>query len=646
MKTSKFITGLSVAVCLAIGTTSTAQNLNVTVGNVSYSFPAERCGEMQYTDGLSLQIMGRSFNIDEITVMEVATESVDDNMVNILWTAEGAKAVVAGNVAQYVQIDIEGGNVTVTQSDEVGDETCGEISYVLSGESSNGSLILNGSYKASVELNGLTLTNPNGAAIDIENGKRTALRVNDGTTNILTDGAAGSQKAALYCKGHLEFKKKGSLTVTGNKSHAIAAKEYIEIKNSSITIAGAKKDGINCNQYFMMESGKLNISGTEDDGIQVAYKDATDREAEDTGTITIKGGTLDIDVTADAAKALKGEGDFVMTAGTINAVVRGNGLWDSSKLKTKASSCIGVDGNLNISGGTLNLTATGGGGKGISIDGDLNISGGDFTISTEGGMLAYVNGVINNNYTGNADNLNSDYKSSPKGIKVDGTIVIDGGNFLIETKGAGGEGMESKKTLTVNDGTIVIHAYEDGTNSSSHTYINGGNIEVTSKTGDAIDSNGAIYIKGGMIRVFGAGGAEQGFDAGDNYTIYFNGGTMLAAGGGNSAPTNSQSTQAYVVLTQQLAAGTTVTISDGDTELATFEVPASYGATTSSVMRKGGNPGGGWDWGWGGSTGSALLISTPEMVSGKSYTIKAGSSTVSGTAQLTGGSSGPGGGRG
>lgn len=252
--------------------------------------------------------------------------------------------------------------------------------------------------------------------------------------------------------------------------------------------------------------------------------------------------------------------------------------------------------------------------------------------------MAYVNGSINNNYTGNADNIKSDYKSSPKGIKVDGAIVIDDGDISIETKGKGGEGLESKTTLTINGGKIVIRAYEDGTNSTSHTYINGGDIEVTTGTGDAIDANGNIYISGGNVTVVGASSPEQGLDAGDNYTVYITGGNILAAGGGNSAPSNSNSTQAYVILTQTVTAGSTVSIKDGETVLASFVIPAKYGDNTSSR-----GPGGNWDWGWGGSGGSSLLISTPGLVSGKTYTVVSGTTSTTATARTTGGSSGPGG---
>lgn len=605
-----------------------AQTLNVnTGGNVTYSFSAEQTGVMPYTQGREVTIQGKTFVLSDLSGMNVTDDAVKDNTVTVTYDGNTANVRIAGNVARYVNATVSGADVSIDQSDEVGDDTCGEISYILKGESEDGYFVLNGKYKLSIELHGLTLTSTSGAAIDIQNGKRTAIRVAEGTVNTLADGAAGSQKAALYCKGHLEFKQKGTLMVTGNKGHAISAKEYIEIKNTTINILGAKKDGINCNQYLLMESGTVTISGTEDDGIQVSFKDDTDREAEDTGTFTMNGGKINVNVTGTAAKAIKTDGDFVVTNGEIVATVSGAGSWDSSANKTKAASCISVDGNATISGGTFDLTATSSGGKGISVDGALNIAGGNIGISTSGGMLAYVNGSLNQNYTGNADNIRSDYKSSPKGIKVDGPIVIDDGIITVQTKGAGGEGIESKETLTINGGTIVIRAYEDGTNSTSHTYINGGDITVTTGTGDAIDSNENIYVNGGRVVVVGASSPEQGFDAGDRYGIYITGGEILAAGGGNSAPSNSASTQAYVILSHAVTAGAVVSVIDGSDTLVSFVVPEAYRDSVAGSRGPGG-PGG---------SGSSLLISCPEMVNGKSYTVKVGNTTATATARLTGG---------
>ena len=118
-----------------------------------------------------------------------------------------------------VTVSITGGHVEVVNTN-----TTDEYVTVLSGSCTDGSLTYTGSYKTTLRLNGVTLTNPSGGCIDIEDGKRLSLELADGTVNTLTDGA-GSQKAAFYCKGHLEVSGGGTLNVTGNLKHAIRSKE-------------------------------------------------------------------------------------------------------------------------------------------------------------------------------------------------------------------------------------------------------------------------------------------------------------------------------------------------------------------------------------------------------------------------------------
>lgn len=331
--------------------------------------------------------------------------------------------------------------------------------------------------------------------LNIQDGKRIVLSVKKGTENTLTDGVSGAQKGCIVCKGHLEMKGKGTLNVYGNTAHGIYSKEYVELKNCTVNVLAATKDGINCNQYFLMESGTLCISGTADDGVQVSYKDATDRETEDTGTLTVNGGTFNISVTGTATKGLKADGDVVITDGELNLTTSGGGKWDADDVKTKACSCISADGHVRIDGGTLTLVSSGSGGKGISCDSTLTINGGTIAVSTKGGMYAYVNGKEYTNYTGNTDNLDSDQKSSPKGMKADGNVTINGGNISVTTTGNGAEGIESKAVLTVSDGTLVVNSYDDGLNSSSHMYIKGGDITLEVGNFRVSDLEPHIYKK-------------------------------------------------------------------------------------------------------------------------------------------------------
>lgn len=632
--------GLSVFVVEAMVMASSAQTLNIVQGNVTYAVPAVQAGEMSYSDGNTLTVMGKAFGMNETTRMYVDAAEVEDNTVKVVYGETSATVLVAGNIMKYVTPTIDGGHVSIAQSSDLSDDAGGEITYLLSGASADGSFTLDGDYKATVELSGLALTNTTGAPINVQNGKRMALSVAEGTENTLVDCSGGSQKGCIVCTGHLEVKGKGTLNLYGNTAHAIYSKEYVEVKDCNVNVLSAVKDGLNCNQYFLLESGALNISGVGDDAVQVSYKDDTDRETEDTGTITIAGGVLTANVTATAAKGLKADGNVVVSDGTIDITTSGGGEWDEEDVKTKASSCISADGYIQIDGGTLTLTSTGCAGKGISSDGDLNINGGDITVKTSGGLFAYINGTEYPDYTGNTDNLDSDYKSSPKGMKSDGNITISGGTINVTTTGNGGEGIESKAVLTVGGGTITVNSYDDGLNSSSHTYITGGDITVVATNNDGIDSNGNLYIQGGTIRAFGTSSPECGIDANEEegYSVCITGGTLLAVGGGNSTPSSSASTQAYVSGSASVTAGSTITLKNGTSDLVSFIVPSNY---SSSSQGGGGRPGGGpGSGGGGGSFGSSILISCDGLTPESSYTLTSGNSSTSVTARLTGSGNG------
>ena len=142
---------MTLATASAIAFAADAQTLNVVVGNITYALPASEAGDMTYTGGTQLTIMGRTLNTADITRMYVDDSEVTDGTVSVSYNGTSASVVVAGNVAQYVEPTVSGAHVTIEQSDNVGDDTCGEITYVLSGTSTDGSFTLDGSYKASIE---------------------------------------------------------------------------------------------------------------------------------------------------------------------------------------------------------------------------------------------------------------------------------------------------------------------------------------------------------------------------------------------------------------------------------------------------------------------------------------------------------------
>lgn len=252
--------------------------------------------------------------------------AVDANTVEIVYSGTTATVSIASNISSYVTVSSgTSSHVKIVQSesfagvDATVDNEDGEIIYVLSGTSTDGEFYLEGSFKATVELNGLTLTNPSGPAVNIQDGKRISVSAKKGTTNTLADGANDTYNGCFHCKGHTKFKGKGTLTVVGNSKHAIYSKEYIEVKNCTINVTAAAKDAIHCKEYFLQESGTIKITGATDDGIQVELGGTastgatTGHEDEDSGNFYQTDGTLSI--SGFGGKAIKADGSVSLLTG-------------------------------------------------------------------------------------------------------------------------------------------------------------------------------------------------------------------------------------------------------------------------------------------------------------------------------------------
>ena len=522
------------------------QTLKITTSSGTKEYSASQLTEgspATFTGGTTMTIGSDVFTISDITSMTIGDESssssdVEANTVNIVYNGSTATVTKADNVANYVTAEVSGAHVSITQTNT--DAIDGnEITYVLSGSTTDGSLTLDGSYKCTVSLAGLTITNPSGAAINITNSKRIQLSAKSGTDNTLTDGSNGSQKACIYSKGQLQLQGNGTLNVVGNTKHAIKSGDYISMKNLTLNITKAVGDGINCEEYFLIKSGTVTISGTGDDGIQcdlggtTSTGETTDHEDEDSGNVYLEGGTLNITVTADASKGIKADGDMKISDGTYTVTTKGSAAWDSDDSEVKACAAMSADGNMTIGGGTLNLTSTGAGGKAISVDAKLTISGGSIYAITSG-QIAYCSSTSNTTIqtttsSSTTERLADALKTSPKAIKADGAMTISGGTTY--AKASYHEAVETKSTLDVTGGVIYAYSSDDAINSASTMTLSGGYVGAYSTGNDAIDSNGNLYIKGATVFAYTTKSSpEVAIDANTEggYKLYIESGTLYA----------------------------------------------------------------------------------------------------------------------
>jgi len=333
-------------------------------------------------DGSVLTIGEKTFEASTVDSIKVVH--------TVYVTFAGETATVDLGHAPNVTTTIDGAHVSILSTD-----TRHELEFVLQGQSTQGSFTYDGPLKCKFYLNGLNLTSNRGAAIDIQCGKRVGLILIPGTENYLADAAGGTQKAALYCKGHLEVEGNGSLFVTGNTKHAIATKEYMQLKKSTgkITVNKAVSDAMHIGQYFLMSGGILTLNGQGGDGLQVEAvtlsDDVTpDPSKENNGQMFIRGGSLDITAARDITKGIK------------------------------------VPGNLTVSGGTFTLTASGNGSRGIQVAGNMVVN--EDTSTT----LMQIR-ALGTTY----EDEETEEEDRCMGIKVKGNLTVNAGKIQVANSG-------------------------------------------------------------------------------------------------------------------------------------------------------------------------------------------------------------------
>ena len=541
----------------------------------------------------SSELLSFDINIDKTTAEPTSTATAAYPEESDNFDKNSFVAIVNIDMSNPTSKEENGVTITVDGNDVVADHGSQEgICYVVTGTTNDGSLTINGKADFEIELNNADITNTRSTALDIES-KYKAFLVLAGS-NRLTDGTSAddSHKGALFAKGKLLISGDGSLDVYGTYNNGIHGKSNIVIDK-----------GVN-----------LYVKSTANHGIKAG------------DDMYINGGIINVEVSAPGAKGINGDIDININGGRTTVVSTANGQWDDEDLETKASAGIACDSVFTMNDGEIYMKSTGSGGKGLKADWEAYINGGKVRIITTGGLYFSDGTTESHNYTGNTDNLDDAYSSSPKGIKIGtknehGVLTITDGDIMVRTTGNNAEGMESKGTLDITGGTVLISAHDDAINSSGDLTISGGTVVAVGTNNDGIDANGNMYLKGGTIIAFGASGAEAGIDIDEQHKIYITGGNIFGIGGRFDGSLGS-TTQGIVSTTGSVAANGTVTISSGSTVLATLTMPPySY------------------------SNGN-IIVSVPGMTSGESYTLSLGSSSTNVTASNTISSNGMGGGGG
>ena len=342
-------------------------------------------------------------------------------------------------------LDVTGNGVSV--SDNVITISNGG-DFEVTGTLDNGQIVIDTEDKAKLRLSGMSLTNPNGAAVYVKNADKAYITITENTENTLTDGEAytsgdENEKACITSRDNLEIKGNGSLTVNGNYNHGIDGSDSVEIGNGNITI-NAKNDGIHVNDTLEISGGILNITA-EGDGIQ------SDE------IVDITGGEINVTTTGEVPVSVNN--DF---GGGGNIIMNG-AMQDMSEMTDEERQAMRQEMQKQLEAAQQQETEADNSedvtSKGIKAGWMLDISGGDITINSTDHSIHCASDL---NIKGGTLTLAS---QSKKGISAHGDIVIDDGDIDITNST---EGIETKQIMTINGGDISVIASDDGFNAGGN----------------------------------------------------------------------------------------------------------------------------------------------------------------------------------
>ncbi len=516
---------------------------------VSLAWAAETMW-IQRTDnmklGLPLEIADSvSISQDGSNVIFTATNGVVKTMPN-----SEVEKVTIGTASSIVEINyngtdaeivnpfaFEGVTVTKTGADVVVTSTSlNELSYKLTGTTTSGSFKIYSDTKFILDLNSVSITNNDGAAINIQTGKKCTIQLT-GTSN-LTDASSYAtvsgedQKGCFFSEGQLIFTGTGTLNVNGNYKHGICSDDYIDIQSGTVNIVKAANDGIRVNDYFLMTGGTLITAATGDgidgdagyiqiDGgkMNVTVSTADTKGIKCDSIITVNGGDITLTVPAAQGKGFKTKQTMTVNGGTITANMTGA----VAIISNDPSYCTAIKTDVDFiqTNGTINITHSGAGGKGISADGNVNIKGGNLTVTVTGACGTYTN------TSGVTDN----YASTC--ISADNNVNISGGNITLNVKANSAKGIKSDLNTTISGGTIT------GTLTGSTVVVN----YDPSHCG-LIKCDGNYTQNGGTINATHSGVGGKGISV-DGTAIFNSGNVTITTTGSAATYTATTGTDTY-----------------------------------------------------------------------------------------------------
>ncbi|MDO4804993.1 MAG: carbohydrate-binding domain-containing protein [Lachnospiraceae bacterium] len=429
-------------------------------------------------------------------------------------TANGDSVTIKGN---GVGISADGADVSVT---------AGGI-YVFEG-SLNGKITVNAGEKEKVRLilNGISITSPDGPAIQIIESDKVTVSLEGGTENVVTDSETYSDtdlSAAIYSRADLVFNGSGTLRVNAKHNNGIQSKDDLRILGGTYVV-DAVDDGISGKDRLEIRDGTFEITSGGD-----ALK-TTNVEVSDRGFAYIEGGEFVLtsgDEAIDAAGSiLISGGEFAIKTGGGSAnAVRESSEWGFGGQGFPGGREFGRGfgkrdsaGEAGLSGESASEKESGGTQGGSEADRSVTESGskegkpGETQKTAATAETAHIGLEILAAGEGRRTLKNGAYvksmgfqmlastdESSASAEALQAAEIAD--EYDDTDSGSGtafGKGIKCGGVLEISGGAFEMDTYDDALHSDDQVLISGG--KLTANAGDdGIHADDTLEISGGTI---------------------------------------------------------------------------------------------------------------------------------------------------
>ncbi len=308
------------------------------------------------------------------------------------------------------------------------------------------------------------------------------------------DIAQGEDNGTTY-----DITKEGTYVFTG------------EITDKMITVSVGENDKV---QIVLDEATIKNSKGPaiyikSGDKVFITVKENTENTISDgTAVFTDDGSEIDGAIFSRADLTINGNGKLTVNGKSKHGIVSKDDIVIVNTELNVTSKNVGINGKdcVKISGGNITVNA---GSDGIRSDNDedtdrgfVYIESGNINIvASNDGIQAETavkidGGTFNIVSGGGSAQYASDSEESCKGIKAASDVVINGGDFVVDSLD---DSLHSNNTICITGGTFKLSSSDDGIHADTDLAIAAGTVNVT-KSYEGIEAS-RIFITGGDLDI-------------------------------------------------------------------------------------------------------------------------------------------------